>query len=348
MTGLNIHLLRRLALGGLAAVLLVDLVTSLRMQAGLGLGVVMLLVFPVAVALVSLLLMPNAAGTLVRNKDLLVPLALVTAAGRLLEWLAAAPILSALLTPAFPLHLLNLSIGISLNFLIRIALAVAYATWMTALVLELVRTGHGDPCRVSSAVPGRFCRMLGLEFIGWAAILLATAALLLLMPVLGFFALAPMLVCAGLWNYATAAVLPVAWQEASGFWQSFRAGVAVSLANLRKWWLLSLAQMLLLGLVFFYYSRSGGGGSSHTNVSWSVNAFWTGGYEGDCRWYDKLSEALHTSKLPLVETLLSLLFGAFAVAIKIAIVQRLQPETPRVTPPATPAGLSKDETEPVF
>ena len=33
--------------------------------------------------------------------------------------------------------------------------------------------------------------------------------------------------------------------------------------------------MLLLGLVFFYYS----GGGGHTNVSWSVNVFWTGGYE---------------------------------------------------------------------
>ena len=36
--------------------------------------------------------MPRAAGTLLGNKDLLVPLALLTIAGKLLGWLAAAPI----------------------------------------------------------------------------------------------------------------------------------------------------------------------------------------------------------------------------------------------------------------
>ncbi len=344
MTSLNIQALRRLALVGLAAVLLVDFVLSLRVQAGLGLGVVMLLVFPIAVALVSLALMPCAAGILFRNKDLLVPLALVTIAGRVLGWLTAAPILGALLRPSFPLHLLNLSFGVSLGFLLRIALAVAYASWMTAAVLELVGAGNGDPCRVLTAALGRFWQVLGLEFIGWAAVMAATAAVLLLMPVMGFFALVPMLLFAVAWNFATAALLPVAWPGEAGFWLSFRAGVSVSLANLRQWRLLLLAQMLLLGLIFFSYSHWSGGGGQ-TNVSWSINAFWTGGYEDNCRWYGKLAEALHTSTLPFVETLLSLLFGAFAVAVKITIVQRLQGETPPVMPSAAPADISPDEAE---
>ena len=342
MANVNIQTLRRVALVGLATVLLVDFILSLRLQVGLGLGVVMLSVFPIAVALVSLVLMPHAVGALFRNKDLLVLLALVTVVGRVLEWLAAAPILGALLTPSFPLRLLNLSFGISLSFLLRVALAVAYATWMTAAVLELVGAGNADPCGVLTAALGRFWRVLGLEFIGWAAVMGATAALILLMPVLGFLALVPMLVFTVAWNFATAAVLPVAWRGAAGFWTSFRAGVAASLANVGKWWLPVTAQMLLLGLVFFYYGGAGG----HTNVRWSVNAFWTGGYEDECRWYGKLAEALHTSKLPFVETLLSLLFGAFAVAIKIAIVQRWQPEAPPVMPPAAPRGMSTDEGEP--
>ncbi len=319
---LNIQAFQRAALVGLAAVLLVDFVLSLRSQAGLGLGVVVLLVFSIGIALVSLVLMPNAAGTLLRNKDLLALLALVTVAGRLVEWLAAAPLLGALLTPWFPLQLRNLGFPISLNSLLRIALSVAYATWMTGAVLELVRTGHGDPCPVLPAALGRFWRMLGLEFIGWAVVMVATGTLILLMPVMGFFVLVPMLAFAVVWNFATAAVLPVAWHEEAGCWQSFRAGVTVSLANLSKWWLLLLAQMLLLGLVFCYYSSGGG----HTNVNWSVNEFWTGGYQSECLWYGKLTAALGTSKLPFVETLLTLLFGALAVVIKIAIVQRLQPQ----------------------
>lgn len=318
---------------GLAAVLLVDFISSLRLHGGLGLGVAMLFVFPIAVGLVSLTLMPNAAGTLFRSKDLLVPLALVTVAAKLLAWLAAAPIFGAWLTPSFPLRLLNLSFGISLSFLLQVALAVAYATWVTGSILELVRNGSSDPCRVLPVVPGRFLRVLGLEFMGWAAVMVAVAVMLLLMPVMGFFALVPMLVFAVAWNFATAAVLPVAWAGEGGFWDSLRAGVSVSRAHLRPWWRLLLAQMLLLGLIFFASSHWSGGDGGHTNVTWSVNAFWTGGYEDDCRWYGKLAEALHTAKLPFVDTLLSLLFGAFAVAIKIAIVQRLRPEAPPVIPP---------------
>lgn len=316
--------LRCVALIGLAVVLLVDFILSWRVQGGLVLGVVMLLLFPVAVGLVSLLLMPKSVGALFRNLDLLVPLGLVMVADKLLDWLAAAPVLGALLTPSLPLHFFSLSLSLSLSLLLRLALDVAYATWMTSAVLELVRSGEGDPCRTLPAVPGRFLRMLGLECIGYGLFLAGTTFLLCLLPMLSFFALVLLLVFGVAWNFATAAVLPLVWQNEAGVWSSFRNGVAVSRANLRKWWLLLLAQMLLMGLVFFYIRLNGGG----TNMNWSVNVFWTGAYEDSCRWYGKLAEVFHTTKLPLVETLLTLLFGTLAVAVKIAIVQRLQPEPP--------------------
>jgi hypothetical protein len=47
----------------------------------------------------------------------------------------------------------------------------------------------------------------------------------------------------------------------------------------------------------------------------------------------------------LVETLLTLLFGTLAVAIKVAIVQRLPPGTPPVMPSATFAKTSPQEPE---
>src|SRR6185295_18544842 len=97
MTLPKIQTLRRVAWIGLAVVLLVDFISSVRHPAGLGLGVIVLVVFPIAVALVSLVLMPRAAGALLGNKDLLVPLALVTVAAKVLEWLTAVPIVGALL-----------------------------------------------------------------------------------------------------------------------------------------------------------------------------------------------------------------------------------------------------------
>ena len=341
MISSNIQSLRRVALVGLAMVLLVDFVLSFRLHTGLGLGVIMLMVFPLAVGLVSLVLMPKAIGTLFGHLNLLVPLALVVVANKLLDWLCAAPVLGAVLNPSLPLHLFTFSFGLSVGFLVRIALAAGYATWMTAALLELVRNGNGDPCQGLPAVPGRFWRVLGLEFLGWAAVMIATSFLILLFPVLGFFALVPLAVFGVVWNFVTAAVLPVAFEGREGFWLSFRAGFSASLANLGKWWLLLLAQMLLLGLVFFYYS----GGGGHTNVSWSVNVFWTGGYEDDCRWYGKLAEVCHSSKLPLVETLLTLLFGTLAVAIKVAIVQRLPPGSSPVMPSATPAKTGPQDPE---
>ncbi len=340
MGQLNIQTLRRVAWIGLAIVLLVDLVLSLRVRGGTGLGAVCLLVMILAVGLTALVLMPGAASALAGNKDLLVPLALLVIAARLIGWLSAAPVLGALLLPSLPLRVFSLSFGISLSLVLHIVLAVAYATWMTAAVLEWVQTGNGDPCRVLPATPRRFLRVLGLEFIGWATVMVATAVLLLLMPMMQFFALVPMAIFAVAWNFATAAVLLVGFAGQGGIWRSFRAGTAASLGNLGKWWLLLLAQMLVLGLFFFYY-RSGGG---QTNVSWSVNTFWTGGYEDTCRWYGKLAEAARTPTLPFVDTLLKMLFGAFAVAIKLAIAQRLPPETrlapmdviPPTPPPVAP------------
>ena len=319
---MKVRTLRLMALVGLVAVLLVDLVSSLRVRGGLGLGVVLLLALTIAVGLTALFLMPKAAGALLRNKDLLLPFALTLIATNLLAWLSAVQFIGPALNSSLPLKFI--SFPFSVMFVLHIALAVAYATWMTAVLLEFVRTENTDPVRVLSEVPKRFSRIMGLEFVGWITVMVITSILLQLMPVLQFWALLPMAAFGVMWNFATAAVLPVGFATEGGFWRSFRVGVAASLGYLGKWWLLLLVQMILLGLVFYYHSRSGG----NANVSWSVNVFWTGGYEDECRWYGKLAEVMRTPKLPLVDTLLTLLFGWFAIAIKLAVVQRLQPTAP--------------------
>ncbi|HEX5218897.1 MAG TPA: hypothetical protein VFZ59_04970 [Verrucomicrobiae bacterium] len=324
MRKVTVRTLRLVALIGLAIVLLVDLISSLRVTGGLGLGIVLLIVMALAVGLTALVLMPEAAGALLRNKDLLLPFALTLVVGKLLEWISAAQFLGTTLKSSLPLRFISVSFPISLMFVLHIALAIAYATWMTAALLDFVRTGNSDPVRALSEVPKRFSRIMGLEFIGWVIVMVVTSMLLQLMPLMGGWALLPMAAFGVMWNFATAAVLPAGFAMEGGFWRSFRAGVGASLGYLSKWWLLLLVQMALLGLVFYYQSSSGG----NTNVSWSVNVFWTGGYEDECRWYGKLAEVMHAPKLPLANTLLTLLFGGFAIAIKLAIVQRLQPTAP--------------------
>ena len=338
MTTLNLRTVRWVAWIGLAMVLASDLIASLPGKPRQGYGFVLLVLMCVAVALVSVVLMPRATGTLVRHKDLLLPLALLMVALQLLTWATALPVLGAILTPSWPVHLFTWSTTLSAHLLITIGLFVAYTSWVTGAILAMVRTGQNNPCAVWPSALKQFWRVFGLDCIGVGAVLITTSVLIGLMPVIGWFALAPMAVFAVAWNFATAAVLPVAFESGPGFWAAFRAGVQVSLANLRKWWLLLLAQMLLLGLFIFFYSRWNQGGTAHTNVNWNINVFWTGGYESDCRWYGKLVDVYKTSKLPFVETLLTLLFGTMAVAVKIAIVQRLQGEASGMdTPPLVSA-----------
>lgn len=60
--------------------------------------------------------------------------------------------------------------------------------------------------------------------------------------------------------------------------------------------------------------------TQHTTTNWSVNSFWTGGYADGCKWHENLMKALSSSTLPLVDTLLTLLFALLAIAIKYRII----------------------------
>lgn len=335
MPALNLRVVRLVAWLSLAAVVLADLAVSFRSAGGWGLGANVLFLFPTAAAVIGLMLMPRELGALFGHPDLLLPLALVTAANHLLDWLAAMPLSSRLLTPSFALHALGLGLTLSPAFLIRIAFAVGYASWMTAVVLQWVRTQNHDPCKAVAPALARFGRVLLLELIGWAVSLVATALLLLLLPALGAPALVLLFLFAVGWNYATAAALPIAgWAEA-GFWPACRTAVTASIARGRKWGLLLLAQLFLLGLVFYYHRAWTDGGGNHENVNWSVNTFWTGGYEDECRWYGKLAEMFIVPTVPVIGTLLSLVFAVFAIGVKMAIVRRWAP--PLESPPVVQA-----------
>ena len=83
--------------------------------------------------------------------------------------------------------------------------------------------------------------------------------------------------------------------------------------------------MLLLGWVAyihvsFEHNPRPGVFRSETRENWHVNGFWTGGYEDTCRWHGDLMKTLDAAPVPLVATLLSLLFSVLAIAVKLRIV----------------------------
>jgi hypothetical protein len=336
----NLQSLRWAGLIGLAVVLVNDAVVSLPWKPRQEYGLAMLAFFIVAVVIISLLLMPKAVGALWRNKDLLLPLALLTTVLQLIEWLTALPALGSLLNASRPVHLFKLSFALSAGSILTIGAFVAYATWMTATIVAFVRAGQNNPCAAMPAAFKHFWRVFGLQFIGVFTVIVGIALLLSLMPAIGTFTLILMALFGVLWNFSTAALLPVGIESGQGFWAACRAGMRASLANLPKWWLLLLAQMLLLGMLMFFSVGWNQGGTHHTNLSWNVNVFWIGGYEDECRWYGKLVEVYQTTAMPLIKTLLTLLFGAMAVGVKLAIVQRLQKEPAATVSESTSAVAS--------
>lgn len=98
------------------------------------------------------------------------PLGLYLTAEAVLSMLLAIPVVSAVFSPAWNLKILAFRSSLSLNFLIQVALAVTYAGWTTALILQAVRQDQVDPASTLSAWPAWFWRVLGAEAIGWCAL----------------------------------------------------------------------------------------------------------------------------------------------------------------------------------
>ncbi len=319
---------------GVGVVMLMRLGQSFPLAPRWWIGGLLLSAMMIGVTLVAVLLIPRAAGTLVHHPDLLVPFGLLLLTQEALALLLKLPLLGAAFGASHSIKLLNLSFALSLHWFTNLALAAAYATWVTAAILNLRRTGQSDPCLVLSAAGRRLPRVAGLMLLGWGVVFVLLALMGLAMPHLQWFAILLGLLAVVAWNFVTAALLPVALILDGGFLSALRAGVLASLANLRPWSALLLAQMLLLGLFYFGYASFRSGNSSSTNWSWSVNTFWTGGYHDNCHLYGNLTNTWKTQPVPLITALLTLLLGTLAVAVKLALVQRLLPEpSPDGQPP---------------
>lgn len=316
--------LRIVALVGTGVVLLWKMTSLARIEQRQGLGFLVLIVAAAAIGLTCALVVPAATRLLRRHTDLLVPLGLYITTEALLNALLAIPLLSAMFSPAWSSKVLTLSFSLSLAFLLHLALAVFYSGWTTALIVQAVRQDRVDPAGSLAEFPDWFLRVLGALAFGWGVlfaclavvIAIGAAFLPLALLLIGGFSLA--------WNLLTAALLPVIIGERGPFWSSVRKGIRVSREGMSQWWLPVVIQMVLLGWVTFLYvsytNTSGPGSySTHNKTDFSVNGFWTGGYENSCRWHTKLMQAVESQPLPFVEFLLSVLLAILAILVKLKI-----------------------------
>jgi hypothetical protein len=328
--------LRLIAVVGTSAVVLWKVVQLRNLGPRQESAFVVLVLAAVAVALALWRLLPAAADRLRRHPDLLLPLGLYVPAEALVNLLATVQPLAAILNPAWPLKLWTINLQLSVLFFIQVFLELAYAGWTTVLVLNAVRGERVDPVAAIADLPSWFARVFAAEFVGWGVLFAGVAVGVAVGS--ADVSLAMILIGAGalVWNLCTAALLPVTVAEGGAIGAALRSGFRVSLAGKRRWWLVVVVQMLLLGWVTYIsvsFTRNPRPGvvRSESRENWNVNGFWTGGYDDTCRWHGDLMKTLEVAPVPLVATLLTLLFAVLAIAIKLRIagdIYGLRPAEP--------------------
>jgi hypothetical protein len=340
--------LRWIAIAGTGIVLLWQATSLPQMQPRQEWGIVVVVLAAIAVGLACQLLLPDATRTLGRHGDLLLPLGLLIPTAALLNALAAVPVLAAVLARSWTLTVLSLSFSLSLLFLLQIVLAVVYAGWTTTLILQAVRQDRVEPLQGLAEIGRWFWRVLGAEALGWLVLFAALivdiaigaavgvaagpAALPLALIAIGVFSL--------IWNLMTAALLPVVVAQRRPFGQTVREGIRVSWQEKGRWWLAVVAQMVLLGwvtliVVSFNSNTPPGSFNMKSSTEFSVNAFWTGGYQDECHWYTELMKAAETPPLPLFESLLGILFAVLAIVVKLEITSEV--DSPEAIPDEAPS-----------
>lgn len=341
-------LLRLTAFLGTAAVLLWHTMGVTQLQPRQAAGFIVLLLAAVSVGFMLTTVLADESDNLLRHTDLLVPLGLLVTASATVNILATLPVAAALLTASWPVNILALSFALSVSLIFMLLLSAVYVGWTTVLIFQLVVRGQTNLLEALAIIRLWFWRVLALEFFGWGVILGFFGAMLATGIVSMLFAVIITGIASLLWNLTTAALLPVALADPRPFREAVRHGFDVSLAGMNKWASLVVVQMLLLGWITLVhvsyttreekrsnttYTESGLNSETarfgttdsvsttrHTQTNWSVNSFWTGSYADGCKWHENLMKALDAPQMPLIDSLLTLLFALLAIAIKFRII----------------------------
>jgi hypothetical protein len=281
-------------------------------------------------------------NTLWRHADLLVPLGVVSLVLAARNWLLQFGSIGSVLESSREVVLINFTLHLSLGLLLEMVIWVAFAAWQTGLLLQWVRTASLPTLSPFPLLSRNFWPALACLGIGVTVLMLllipvlavAAGSMVLAIPLLGLLAVG--------WNMATLALLPVCLAENGPLLQRIRSGFRTSWKNKRRWagWL--IVHLLLLGVFVAARASTSTQSSSTTSVGYSINAFWVGGYENNCRWLTIYMDQVKSPALPLVATSLQLLFLVLAVAIKLALIRDLFASMLKQAPVATwqayPAG----------
>ena len=291
------------------------------------------LFMPLALALAGVIfvlpaLMPGAATRLLRHRRLLAPLlivVLVEGAFALFRERAAA---DWLIQPFSLVSLGMLRLTLTLADVLGLLIRVGYASWVTLLVLRVIRERAVGSLTDFSAVRRFYARVACILLVGWSVpfcAALVAMGIATAYPAAGTFVIIVLGVVILVWNLLTAAMLPVGMDERLNFREAIVRGFRVSRQGLARWWFPVTFQLLLLGLWTYPAWTVDDTGSLGHRFAWQVHALWVGGYESHCHWCSDLQAAMRVRPQPFVTTVLALACGVYAVALKLHIAGRLPP-----------------------
>lgn len=294
-------------------------------QAGLGYqAIVAALVAAAAIALLMTSLR-SSYRLITKNVDILVPLGIVIGLQELIVQAAQMSLLSIFMEPATDFQVLRISVPVSMMALLSIVIWLGYGVWTLVLIVDLTRSGSVDIRGSLSKVRIHLLRVFLIMAITMIAFFLLLGLAIGLATTAMSFALFLIFIKALVFNFGTAALLLRAVaQPLESLGESILGGIRVSFANARRWWFPVLAQMEIVGLVCFLSYSSSNGFNNNSATNYSVNGKWTGGFESSSSWLSKAADISGTPEVSLLTTLLAIVLGVLAVAIKLHIAQGLK------------------------
>lgn len=325
--------LRRLkfvALFGTIAAVLTEAVGLSSLQSRQGYAFFALAATGAATTLLFVLLLRRSVGVLLKHANLLLPLGLLVTFDTALYYLATVPLVSGFLHPSWTFSVLASSYTLSGAFLLGLVSSVFFGCWTMLLVLQAVRDDRVEPLEALSGWPEQLWRTFVVMSFGWGVTLFVVGALFWSLGSLGliYVSIVTVGVLALLWNFATAAILPVALARSGSLIVAIREGVGVSLKHARAWALPLLSHLLLLGLIVLlwvsYQTTSIGSFHQQSDTVIQVNGFWLGAFEDSSRWYTKLMQTVRAPEVGLVSLLFKMLLTVVAIVMKIEIVSKLR------------------------
>ncbi len=296
---------------------------SFPMDAFQGRGLLFLLGLLLSLGVLFAVPLRREVAFVARRPDVWVPLGCWYFATNALTVLGSLPFL-AFFAATKHVSALGLSLTVSLMFIVQIVLGVAYLAWQTHTIREACAGRESGPSVTLQAAKGAMVRVFGASAICVSILLIAVALVLFVLGGIGVFAFVFIGVVGLAVNFSSSALLLRIVDVRRPFGEALSEGIRDSWKFAPRWWLLLLVQHFLTGIATYVTVSYRTGSHFQSKTSWSFDAVWLGGYNGEFKWYSKLMAAYEAAPWPLVTFTAGLGLTVLAIVMKVRFAHDLR------------------------